>query len=279
MKLKNYMVYILSLISILVIAFIIGKINLAIRFNKQVKELFSQSKNISNQKFSYQQLAGLPESVQRYFKHVLKNGQPYISYVRLQHDGQFKTDLKKDWVRIEGEQYFTTEKPGFIWKGTTSMFVARDMYLTNEGRLIATIFSTINVVDIHGKQQYDESELLRWLGESVWFPTNLLPSKNLQWTAIDSSSAKLTFEYQGLSLFYIITFNEIGEITQMETKRYMDEKRKETWVIKPDNYQEKNGVIIPTMAEVFWRLKEGDFSYAKFNVNKIEYNKPEKFNY
>ena len=277
MKLKKYMVYILILISILVIAFIIGKINLAIRFNKQVKELFSQSKNISNQKFSYQQLTGLPKPVQRYFKHVLKDGQPYISYVRLQHDGQFKTDLKKDWVCIEGEQYFTTEKPGFIWKGTTSMFVARDMYLTNEGRLIATIFSTINVVDIHGKQQYDESELLRWLGESVWFPTNLLPSKNLQWTAIDSSSAKLTFEYQGLSLFYIITFNEIGEITQMETKRYMDENRKETWVINPTNYEERSGIIMPTKAEVFWRLKEGDFSYAKFNVTTIEYDKPERF--
>ena len=271
------MIYILIFIAIVAITFLAGKINLSTKFNKQVKELFSQSKNISNQKFSYQQLAGLPEPVQRYFKHVLKVGQPYISYVRLQHDGQFKTDLKKDWVRIEGEQYFTTEKPGFIWKGTTSMFVARDMYLSDEGRLIATILSTVNVVDIHGKQQYNESELLRWLSESVWFPTNLLPSEKLQWTAIDSSSAKLIFNYNGLSLFYIINFNDTGEIVQMETKRYMDEQRLETWIIKPDNYQEKNGVIIPTMAEVFWRLKEGDFSYAKFNVTTIEYDIQERF--
>ena len=89
------------------------------------------------------------------------------------------------------------------------------MYLTNEGSLIATIFSIINVVDIHGKQQYDESELLRWLSESIWFPTNLLPSEKLQWTAIDGSSAKLTFNYNGLSLFYIISFNNKGEIVQM----------------------------------------------------------------
>ncbi len=277
MKLKKYMIYILSLIAIVVITLIIGKINLSIRFNKEVKQLFSQSKNISDKTFSYEQLSGLPEPVLHYFKHVLKEGQPYISYVRLKHDGQFKTSLKKDWVNIAGEQYFTTEKPGFIWKGTTSMFVARDMYLANEGRLIATILSTINVVDVHGKQQYDESELLRWLSESVWFPTNFLPSEKLQWTAIDNSSAKLTFNYNGLSLFYIVTFNNTGEIIQMETKRYMDEKRLETWIIKPDNYQEKNGVIIPKKAEVFWRLKEGDFSYAKFNVKVIEYDKPEKF--
>ncbi len=277
MKHKKLMLYIFIPIALVAIILIIGKINLSLKFNKQVKELFSNSKNISEKKFSYQQLEGLPEPVQHYFKHVLKEGQPYISYTRLKHDGKFKTGLKKGWVNIEGEQYFTTEKPGFIWKGTTLAFVARDMYLADEGRLIVTILSTINVVDVHGKQQYDESELLRWLSESIWFPTNLLPSEKLQWTAIDISSAKLTFHYNGLSLFYIVTFNNTGEIIQMETKRYMDERRLETWIIKPGKYEDKNGVIIPIEAEVFWRLKEGDFSYAKFNVKEIEYNKPEIF--
>ena len=28
---------------------------------------------------------------------------------------------------------------------------------------------------------------------------------------------------------------------------------------------------------VFWRLKEGDFSYARFFVQRIEYDKPEMF--
>ena len=277
MKHKIIMLYIFIPIALVVIMLIIGKINLSVKFSREVQELFAQSKNISGQLFHKAQLDNLPEPVQRYFKHVLKDGQPYINYVRLKHDGQFKTGLKKDWVGIKGEQYFTTEKPGFIWKGTTSMFVARDMYLANEGRLIATILSTINVVDVHGKQQYNESELLRWLGESVWFPTNFLPSEKMQWSAIDDSSAKLTFNYNGLSLFYIVKFNDAGEIVQMETKRYMDEKRLETWIIKPVKYEERNGIIIPMQAEVFWRLKEGDFSYAKFNVKMIEYNKAEKF--
>lgn len=268
--------YVLIFISLIAIILIIGKINLSIQFNKEVKALFAQSKNISNKKFSYQQLEGLPEPVQQYFKHVLKDGQPYINYVRLKHNGQFKTGLKNNWVNIEGEQYFTTENPGFIWKGTTSLFVARDMYIAGKGRLIATILWLINVVDAKG-EQYNQGELLRWLSESIWFPTNLLPDNNLQWTPIDSLSAKLTFNYNGLSLFYVVSFNTTGEITQMETKRYMDEKNLETWIIKPIKYEEKSGIIIPVEAEVLWRLKEGDFSYAKFNVIKIEYDKPEKF--
>ena len=270
------MMYIISaFFGVIVIALIAGKINLSVRFNKEVKQLFSASKNISGHSFNYQLLEGLPEPVQRYFKLVLKEGQPYINYIRLKHDGQFKTDLKKDWVNITGEQYFTTQKPGFIWKGKTSLFVARDMYIADQGRLIATILSLINVVDAQG-DQYNEGELLRWLAESVWFPTNLLPSERLQWSVIDHSSANLTFKYKSLSLFYIVLFNNAGEITEMQTQRYMNGKRSETWICKMYDYKLLNEIIIPTSAEALWRLKEGDFSYAKFNVKAIEYDNPEK---
>jgi hypothetical protein len=276
MKHKKRMLYIIIPIAVVAIILIIGKINLSIKFGKEVKELFAQSKNISDQFFHKGQLDGLPEPVQRYFKHILKEGQPYISYARIKHDGQFKTDLEKGWIDIKGEQYATTEKPGFIWKGTTSMFVARDMYISGKGRLIATLFSVYNVVDAKG-EKYNEGELLRWLGESVLYPTNFLPNERLQWFPIDSKTAKLTFNYKGLSLFFKITFNEIGEITEMETKRYMGDKDLETWVIKATNYKELNNVLIPTAFDVIWRLDKGDFSYAKFNVTQVEYDKPEKF--
>ena len=109
------------------------------------------------------------------------------------------------------------------------------------------------------------------------YPTNFLPSKRLQWFPIDSKTAKLIFNYKGLSLFFKITVNEIGEITEMETKRYFGEENLETWIIKATNYKELNNVIIPTVFDVLWRLDKGDFSYAKFNITEVEYDKPEKF--
>jgi hypothetical protein len=269
-------IIILSVIAIPIIILIIGKINLSIQFKKEVTELFSLSKNISNKTFNYGQISGLPEPVQHYFKHVLKEGQPYISYVRLTHDGQFKPDLKKDWVDIEGEQYFTTEKPGFIWKGKSSLFTVRDMYMSDKGRIIVSLFSFFKVVNGEGAK-YDQGELLRWLGESILFPTNLLPNEYLKWTSIDSVSAGLTFNYNDLSLFYKVSFNNKCEITQLETKRYMGEDSLETWIGKLSDYKEINGIIIPTKIEGIWSLRSGDFSYAKFNIKNIEYGKPEKY--
>ena len=270
------MIITLIIAGIFLLILIIGRINMSIKFSKEVKELFAQSKSISGQVFHKTQLDHLPEPVQRYFNHILKEGQPYISYARIKHDGQFKTGIDKGWINITGEQYATTEKPGFIWKGTTSMFVARDMYISGKGRLIATLFSLYNVADAKG-QKYNEGELLRWLGESVLYPTNFLPGGRLQWLPVDSKTAKLTFNFNGLSLFFKITFNEIGEITEMETKRYMGEENLETWVIKATNYRLLNNVLIPTAFDVLWRLDKGDFSYAKFNITNVEYNKPEKF--
>lgn len=241
-------------------------------YRKEVSELFLISGDNPDRKFSYEQLEGLPEPVQKYFKHVLKEGQFYINYVRLTHDGLFKTATDKDWIKIKGEQYFTTEKPGFIWLGKTTMFTAKDSYIEGKGKLTVSLLSLVNIVKSHG-DKINQGELLRWLGESVWFPTNLLPNKNLQWSAIDSSHAKLTYSYKNLVVHYIVSFNDKDEITQMKTERYMDESL-ETWVGKFMNYKIINNVVIPTEIEAIWKLKSGDYSYARFNIKKIEYENP-----
>ncbi len=264
------------ILAVLAIVLIIGRVNMSVLFGREVKELFSLSENVTDEVFHYSQLEGLPEPVQRYFKRVLKDGQQYISYARIRHEGQFKTGFDKDWVNIRGEQYATTDTPGFIWKGTTTMFTARDMFIAGKGRLVVSLFSLFNVVDAKG-EQYDQGELLRWLGESVLYPTNLLPGEKLSWSPIDSQTAKLTFNYNRLSLFFIMTFNEAGEIIKMETKRYMDDTHLETWLIKASDYREVNGVVVPLVFEVMWRLEKGDFSYARFDITEIEYNIPEKF--
>ena len=63
----------------------------------------------------------------------------------------------------------------------------------------------------------------------------------------------------------------------MKTKRYFGEKNLEIWVGKLRNYKEINGVIIPTEIEAIWKLEEGDYSYVRFNIRKIEYDKPVRF--
>jgi len=258
-------------IILLVVILSIGRIHFANKFSRQVKLVFAETDLNSYQTFEISRLVGLPPVVQQYFLHVIKPGQPMIHCARLRHNGQFKPGLKKNWGSIKGEQYFSTIRPAYIWKGDTNLFSARDFYIGGKGGLIVTILSLFNLVNVKGKA-FDSSELLRWLMESIWFPTNLLPKETMTWASIQPNKARLSFEHRGLSLYLDCTFNEAHEIIEMETKRNMDETRVETWIGRQAAYKEMNGVRIPTDVEVLWRLPEGDLSYARFHVLQLQYN-------
>jgi hypothetical protein len=238
---------------------------------KQVEKLFSESKELKSKTFHYEELKGLPEPVQAYFRYALEDGQPYLSQLRLKHTGRFKTGVGKDWVDITGEQYFTAQPPGFVWLGKTKAFHARDSYVSNEGNLSVYLFGFLRIVNSKGKT-VDQAELLRWLGESVWMPTNLLPDKNISWLPIDNKTAKLNFEWKGEKVYYIVHFNENGQITKLVTERYMNPDQLEKWEGCLSNYQEVNGMMIPKNIEASWLLEDGKHTYADFRVEEFSYN-------
>jgi hypothetical protein len=149
---------------------------------------------ISDTVFTYEQIRGLPEPVQRYFKYSVEEGQTYLRYVKLKHNRTFRQDEGQGWMNIEGQEYFTMEKPGFVWTGKISPFplfwlTGKDLYIEGKSNFQIELLSLFTVVDERNSRELDESELQRWLAETPWFPTALLPSRYLYWEEIDSASA------------------------------------------------------------------------------------------
>ena len=244
--------------------------------NKMVKRLFSSvSEYQLNQPYS-SRIEKLPEPVKRYFKRVLTGGAQEINSVRIKHDGQFKTKLNNNWIPITGRQFITTQMPGFVWEGKTRWFTARDFYVEGRGGLTVYLFGLVRVVNAKG-WAFDQGELLRWLGEAVWYPTVWLPGENLTWEPINEDQAKVNFYYNGLEVNYEVTFNQDGLVTEMKTLRYMDVDRIETWIGRAENWQIINGVMVPTQIEAIWRIENQEYPYARFKVKEIDYNQPYVF--
>lgn len=260
----------------IIIIFAVLLKNIERLFEAQAKDLFRQSPKLLGKTFTHGAIGQLPTPVKDYFKHVLKEGMPYISYVRLKHIGTFRTSVNGKWMEITGEEYFTTAQPGMIWKGSTRWFTAYDIFISGKGRLMVYFLSVFRIVNGYGSK-YSQGELLRWLGESVWFPTNLLPSENLQWSAIDGHTAKVTYSSKKFNVHDIVTFNDVGEITQLETKRYMGDKDLETWIGKLSDYKIYHGILVPTAIEARWKLHDQEFTYARFKITELEFNKPHLF--
>ena len=53
------------------------------------------------------------------------------------------------------------------------------------------LFNAITLVNFGGRE-IDQSALVRYLTEAVYFPTALLPSRTLRWEALDADSARAT---------------------------------------------------------------------------------------
>lgn len=237
--------------------------------------LFEGAIPCENKLYDSQIIEDLPEPVQRYFRYALVDGQSYINYLRLRHSGTFKTARDSKWMKIQGEQYFRANPPGFLWIGKTSTFKAVDSYLEGEGNLSVYLFGLLRIVKEEGNE-VNQAELLRWLGESVWMPTNLLPDENRSWSAIDENTARLTFTYQGTSVYYIVTFDEAGPVISLETERYMGDSLV-PWRGEVGNYRCQNGMMVPADIEASWILEDGPYTYARFQVSEFEYDKAEKY--
>jgi hypothetical protein len=259
-----------------VIGIVLARRLAARQLRRDVAQLFAYSTDVGPQVYQESQLLGLPAPVQRYFRHVLRDGQPYLRGLRLRHSGQFKTDLKKDWIAIKGEQYITANPPGFIWQGTTRQFVARDEFVAGHGRLDVRLLGAVPVAGGTGPA-YDQGELLRWLVESTWLPTALLPSDAIAWTAIDEHSAQLTLTHQGHSVSCLARFNERGEMTECEAPRQMDEATQRPWLACFEQYRRWYGLLIPTLGEASWVIDGQRQPYARFVVQELEYEPLQPF--
>jgi len=107
--------FVVIIIPVIFIAVFIASLGVGISmFNRQVekevKRLFTNSKDISETRYSSTQINNLPEPVQRYFKYSLQEYQNYISFVKLKHEGTFRQSQGQGWMPIVGEEYFTTER-------------------------------------------------------------------------------------------------------------------------------------------------------------------------
>ncbi len=270
---RNTSLLILSALAVPTVAWLAGRWLVNRQTRQDVADLFSQVETGPVKTYDPAQLADLPAPVQRYFRYVLTPGQPYLRTVRLRHDGQFKTDLKKDWMPITGEEYFRADTPGYIWVGKTAWFTARDEYMDGRGSLTVRLLGTVPIQ--HGSgPAYNQGELLRWLAEAAWFPTSLLPGGRVVWSPIDDHSAMLTLTDHGLTVSCLMRFNEHDELVQCRAERQTDATHMQTWVCCLFDYRDWHGLRIPTQGGAAYVIDGEEQPYARFVLRDIAYDQP-----
>lgn len=229
----------------------------------------------------FRELEGLPAPVQRYFRLVLKEGQPMVTGVRVRHRGTFNMGQATErWKPFTSDQRVVARRPGFDWDGRVAMMPGltvrvHDAYVAGEGILHASLLGLFPVVNLRGTREVAEGELMRFFAEAAWYPTALLPSQGIRWEGVDAHSARATLVDGAVSLTMLFSFNEAGVIETVRAeargRTVGDQVIPTPWHGRVWNYQERGGMQVPLEGEVAWLLPEGARPYWRGRITEIVY--------
>jgi hypothetical protein len=232
-------------------------------------------------RFDLRELEGLPAPVQRYFRLVLKEGQPIVSAVTIDMAGTFNMSaIAEHWKPFTSRQRVVTRRPGFLWDAQVSALpglVVRvvDSYIAGSGLLHAAILGLVTVAKVSGKGEIARGEFMRFVAEGAWYPTALLPSQGVRWEAIDDRSAGATIADGPLTLTLLFRFNDAGliESVRAEARGAMVGSKvvMMPWECSLSDYEVREGVTVPITGEAAWLRSEGRKPYFRGTIRSLTY--------
>ena len=228
------------------------------------------------------ELDGLPAPVQRYFRATLRDGQPMVAALRLEHRGAFNlaSEGPDRWQPFTSAQRVTTRRPGFVWDGRVAVAPGlavhvHDAYVAGEGLLHPAVMGLFSLTRMRGRSAevggVAHGELMRWLAEAAWVPTALLPSQGVRWSAVDDHRADATLADGAVSVTLRFGFDPArGDIASVRS-----EARGRTvggsvvltpWEGRWFDHAERDGLRVPLRGEVAWLAPEGERVYWRGEV-------------
>jgi len=250
---------------------------------EKVEDLFALNMGSSPYIIELKDLEGLPEPVQKWLEGAGVVGQEKIKFVRMLQEAEMRLNPGGRWMSLNAEQYVTVEQPGFIWQARINAaplvhISGRDVYKEGRGNMLIKPLSLVTIADETGFQ-IDQGTLVRYLAEMVWFPTAAI-SNFITWEEIDENSARAIIRHGNIRVSGVFTFSNAGDPVSFSARRFGEfngKFRMEPWTVVMKDHKELDGFRIPTAGEITWELEEGDFTWYKFKVMEIEFNKPEVF--
>jgi hypothetical protein len=273
---------ILVLLVVGVIVFVsIGVVRQRRETSELVDKLVLNAGQHTSTSVNYESFGGLPEPVARYFRNVLRDGQRHIQVARFRQAGELKIDKDAEkWSDFEAFQVVSPLVPGFVWNARIAIaplmhIRVRDAYVAGVVSGKVSLMSAITVAHDQGHEKLNTGALYRFLAEAVLYPTALLPEAGVKWRGVDNNCAIATLTDADISVSLEFRFNDSGEVIGIYTEdRYGlfdGQYEKHPWEGHFSKYEIRDGIRIPTEAEVGWYLPDGWWLFWKGRIVEIDF--------
>jgi hypothetical protein len=253
--------------------------------NARLEALESASTLLRPQRYDETELLALPPLVRRYLFNVLNPNQPIVRGVYLEQTGAISRTLLggAPWESFTARQRISTHRPGFVWDASiaTSPGIAVHVvnaYVAGVGSFQPAVFGLFDLQGSHGAGDMARDELMRYLAESVWYPTALLPSQGVHWTLVDAQSADATLSDGPLTVTLRFTFNTNGLVERISSPARNTLLNgalvSMPWEVRPSRYETHGNMLVPQEAEAAWLTPAGRIPYWRGTLEKLDYDMP-----
>lgn len=233
--------------------------------------------------YSEGELEGLPPPVARYFRHVLRNGQPVVAAAHVRWAGEFNMGSPgaDRWARFVAGQDFVPAAHGMVWNARITLslglpVLVRDALVDGEGSMHGAVLGAFTVVHKAGSAELTEAALQRYLAEAVWLPTALLPRHGVSWTPIDASRARATLCAGAVSASVEFRFAPAGPVeSAFVPDRLYDDgvhpPSRLAWQGRYLSFTAVGGMLVPAEAVVEWLLPDRTYAYWRGRPAAIDF--------
>lgn len=223
----------------------------------------------------------LPPPVRRYLNRVLGDCGRVIHQVRMRQTGTFNmSETGERWLPFSANQWVIVTAPTFDWDARIQAAPlvsvrVHDAYFRGEGLISATVLGLFPVVHIRDDEGAARGELMRFLAESPWYPTVLLPGGGVEWREIDDRSAEASLTEGKHTVRMTFAFDQddlLSEVRAESRERLVSGRVEATpWRGRFREYREHQGIWVPSAGEVAWVLPEGEKPYWRGRLESIHF--------
>jgi len=229
---------------------------------------------------SENEIKHLPEPVREYLRYTGSVGKPKIVNFRLKFSGDMKRNPSAKWMNISSTQYNFFNEVARLFYIESSIFSipfnGLHSYTGDSAVMKIKVASLIQVVDAKGAKM-NQSENVTLFNDMCLFAPSTLIDKKIKWKPIDPLTAEASFTYNNITIKAMLYFNNKGELINfVSDDRYLSSDGKTftkyRWSTPVKEYKYSEGRKLVASAEALWNMPEGEFSYARFNLQEIEFN-------
>ena len=249
------------------------------RYDELVEAEFATQPLAPARALTEDDLAPLPNPVQRYVRASGAVGRPRPQNVRIEFDAVMRRKPGDPGMAATSVQYNFLGRPSRFFFMTARMFGlpvrALHVYRLEQATFTVRVASLVNMVDQHG-DEISRAETVTVLNDLCFFAPGALADPRVTWEAVDDRTAVVRFANGPHRVSATLLFNDADELVDF----WSDDRpeggggvlRQMRWNTPIDDYRDVDGRHVGHHGLAVYAYPDGPFTYGDFRLRSVAYD-------